>query len=123
MRIFPSSNSFIKEGVVAITLVSEAASNMVSMVIGSRAGTSARCAVSFAMENFPVVADHQHGSRDQAVAHGLIDGCIEGRRKPECLLPAQDQASGSARKITPANFIAVFERFPRAKRLDRNLFE
>ncbi len=42
MRSFPSSNSFISDGVVAMTLVSDATSKMVSTVIGSRAGTSAR---------------------------------------------------------------------------------
>jgi hypothetical protein len=42
IRILPCSKSFITEGVVATTLVSEAASKMVSSVIGSRSGSSAR---------------------------------------------------------------------------------
>ena len=41
-RNLPSSNSFISDDVVAMTLVSEAQSKMVSTVIASSWGTSAR---------------------------------------------------------------------------------
>ncbi len=41
-RIFPSSTSFITLGVVATTLVSDARSKIVSSVMGSTAGSTAR---------------------------------------------------------------------------------
>ena len=41
-RTFPSSTSIITAGVVATTFVSDATSKIVSSVIGSRAGTTAR---------------------------------------------------------------------------------
>ena len=42
-RIVPSSTSFMTLGVVATTLVSDARSKIVSSVIGSSTGSTARC--------------------------------------------------------------------------------
>ena len=54
MRIFPCSNSFMIAGVVATTLVSDAMSKIVSTVITSRAGTTARSPYAFRYTTCPL---------------------------------------------------------------------
>ena len=66
-------------GVVATTFVSEAASKIVSSVIGSLAGTSARIAVSLFV-NVAVVFQPQHAAGAMVTRDGVIDGGIHFRQ-------------------------------------------
>ena len=84
-------------GVVAITLVSEAASKMVSTVIGSRCGISARLAVGFLIDHLPVVPDQYHGARDQPVVNRVLHLLIHRGRAGERFLRSAGRPAHNSR--------------------------
>ena len=77
MRSLPCSKSFMIEGVVATTLVSEAASKMVSIVMGSGWGIERARAVGFSKNDLVVMADHDYCAGNEAGLNGFIDDRID----------------------------------------------
>ncbi len=79
-RNLPCSKSFIRDEVVAMTLVSDARSKTVSASWPRRAGPGA-LAVGFAVDHLAVVADEQDGARKPALRDGRRDGLIDRRQR------------------------------------------
>ena len=61
------------------TLVNDAASKMVSTVMGSRLGKQRPLAVGFAINDFAIMPNQQNRAWDNAVFYRLVDLLIGGR--------------------------------------------
>ena len=77
-RNLPSSNSFMSDGVVATTLVSEAQSKIVSSGHRFGLGNDRPVAVGLAVNHLSIVPDDQDRARQPSLLDGVVYGRIEG---------------------------------------------